>query len=399
MLATRSTKGDVVQLDRLKLSPALPVILLICLARVSVLVAISIVAGPPLLVAKTIPFDTIDPLIETAIEAGDLPGAIVCLADAKKIRYLKAFGDRQVEPHTVAMTTDTVFDLASITKPVATATAIALLCEQGAIDLKAPVSKYLPEFKGHKKETITIEQCLLHTSGLIPDNALADYQDGDETTWQRICDLKLRSDPGTKFSYSDVGFIVLGKLVQQVSKKPLDQFAREQIYQPMGMNETTFNPGSDLKHRAAPTEKQGDRWLRGQVHDPRSSRMGGVAGHAGLFSTAQDLVTYAQNLLAAAKGQSAVMEKQTFVRMTAPQTVPRGTRTLGWDHQSPYSSNRGTALSGSAFGHGGFTGTVLWIDPEKQLIFVFLSSRLHPDGKGSVNQLAGQIATIAAEQW
>lgn len=379
--------------------PNNPVILLIFLTRVLLLLAISVFAGPRIAVAQPIPFDQIGPLIETAIEAGDLPGAVVCLADAKKIRYLKAFGDRQVEPNTVAMTTDTVFDLASITKPVATATSIALLCQQGKIDLKASVSKYLPEFNGHKKETITVEQCLLHTSGLIPDNALADYQDGDEASWQRICDLKLRSDPGTKFSYSDVGFIVLGKLVKQISKKPLDQFAREQIYQPMGMNETMFNPDSDLKQRAAPTEKQGDRWLRGQVHDPRSSRMGGVAGHAGLFSTAQDLVTYAQNLLAAERGQSAVMEKQTFDRMTAPHTVPRGTRALGWDHQSPYSSNRGTALSASAFGHGGFTGTVLWIDPEKQLIFVFLSSRLHPDGKGSVNKLAGQIATVAAEQW
>nr|WP_286177658.1 serine hydrolase domain-containing protein [Rhodopirellula sp. JC639] len=339
--------------------------------------------------------------IDAAIKDGDLPGAVVCLADGKQIRYLETFGNRQVEPVELPMTTDTVFDLASITKPVATATSIALLAQRGQIDLDALVSKYLPEFTGHQKETITVKQCLLHVSGLTPDNALSDYQDGAQTAWRRICDLKLRSDPGTKFAYSDVGFIVLGKLVEAVSGKPLDVFAKEEIFQPMGMHETMFNPPEELKPRAAPTEKQADGWLKGDVHDPRASRLGGVAGHAGLFSTVKDLVLYGQNLLAAAKGNSTVIGQATFRRMTAPHNVPqespRGTRTLGWDHQSPYSSNRGTALSDQAFGHGGFTGTVLWIDPEKDLIFIFLSSRLHPDGKGSVNRLAGKIITLLAD--
>ncbi|QDV41930.1 D-alanyl-D-alanine-carboxypeptidase/endopeptidase AmpH precursor [Stieleria neptunia] len=342
----------------------------------------------------------IEALIEAAIGDGDLPGAVVCVADGKQVRYLQTFGDRQMEPNVLPMTTDTVFDLASITKPVATATSIALLSQRGQIDLNAPVSIYLPEFTGHKKETITVAQCLLHVSGLMPDNALADYQDGPETAWRRICDLTLRSDPGTKFAYSDVGFIVLGKLVEKVSGQPLDVFAKENVFRAMGMQETTFNPPAQLKARAAPTEKQSDGWLRGQVHDPRASRLGGVAGHAGLFSTANDLVTFGQNLLAASHGNSSVLERETFDRMTAPHDVPagnpRGTRTLGWDHQSPYSSNRGTALSDSAFGHGGFTGTVLWIDPQKDLIFIFLSSRLHPDGKGSVNHLAGEIVTLVA---
>ncbi len=343
----------------------------------------------------------ISALVDAAIRDGDLPGAVVCFADRNQILYLHAFGDRQVEPSVLPMTTDTVFDLASITKPVATATSIALLSQRGQIDLNAPVSQYLPEFKGHKKETITVAECLLHVSGLTPDNALADYQDGPETAWRRICELKLRSDPGTKFAYSDVGFIVLGKLVEKVSGQPLDVFAKENVFVAMGMDETTFNPPSHLKSRAAPTEKQSDGWLRGEVHDPRASRLGGVAGHAGLFSTANDLVKFGQNLLDASHGDSSVIERETFDRMTAPHDVPRdnprGTRTLGWDHQSPYSSNRGTALSDRAFGHGGFTGTVLWIDPEKDLIFLFLSSRLHPDGKGSVNRLAGEIVTRVAD--
>lgn len=367
------------------------------LALIVLLCSISFLVAPRESIAQNPDaYDAIGPLIQESIQQGDLPGAVVCFADAKKILYLKAFGNRQVQPQQIAMTTDTVFDLASITKPVATATSIALLSQQGKIDLTAPVSKYLPEFTGHKKETITIEQCLLHTSGLIPDNSIADYQDGDAAAWQRICGLKLRNDPGTAFSYSDVGFIVLGKLVHQISQMPLDQFAKEQIFIPFGMMETTFNPRPALQQRAAPTEKQGDHWLRGQVHDPRASKLGGVAGHAGLFSTVDDLVIYAQNLLAAAKGESTVMEKQTFDRMTAPRKIPRGSRTLGWDNQSPYSSNRGDALSSAAFGHGGFTGTVLWIDPQKELIFIFLSSRLHPDGKGSVNKLAGKIVTLVA---
>lgn len=344
-------------------------------------------------------FAKINDWVEQAISAGDLPGAVVCFADADKVRYLKTFGDRQVEPTRSPMTVDTVFDLASITKPVATATSVALLCQQGKLDYAAPVSRYLPEFIGNQKETITVAQCLLHTSGLTPDNALSDYSDGETLAWKRICELGLRSDPGTKFAYSDVGFIVLGNLVQKVSGQPLDAYAKDNIFEPFGMLETTFNPSSELAGRTAPTEKQAGKWLRGQVHDPRASRLGGVAGHAGLFSTAADLVTFGQTLLKAGKGQSDVMNRVTLQAMIRPRTIPRGTRTFGWDNQSPYSSNRGTSLSDQAFGHGGFTGTVLWIDPEKELIFVFLSSRLHPDGKGSVNKLAGEIVTLVGQQW
>lgn len=362
-----------------------------------------LVAGclaPSVLDAQQVnPYGAIEPRVEQAIEQGDLPGAVVCLADSKRIRYLKAIGNRWVEPRVVPMTTDTVFDLASITKPVATATSVAMLFQAGQIEYDARVSKYLPEFRGNDKEAITVRQCLLHTSGLIPDNALSDYSESDEETWQRICDLKLRNPPGAAFSYSDVGFIVLGKLVERVSQKPLDQFARERIFDAFGMSETGFNPAAVLQQRAAPTEKQNGQWLCGSVHDPRSAKMGGVAGHAGLFSTASDLVIYGQQLLSALRGQSDWVKQSTARMMTEPHQVPRGSRTYGWDHRSPYSSNRGTELSDAAFGHGGFTGTVLWIDPEQDLIFVFLSSRLHPDGKGSVNRLAGQIVSEVAPHW
>ena len=155
-----------------------------------------------------------------------------------------------------------------------------------------------------------------------------------------------------------------------------------------------YVPSETLRIRAAPTEQRDDRWMRGEVHDPRAHLLGGVAGHAGLFSTAGDLVRYGQMMLSQGQGADAVLNPMTFALMTQPREVPRGTRTFGWDHQSPYSSNRGETFSDAAFGHGGFTGTVIWIDPEQQRVFIFLSNRLHPDGKGSVNQLAGKIATL-----
>lgn len=343
-------------------------------------------------------FAKVQPLVEQAIEDGDLPGAVVCFADSDKILYLRAIGDRSVQPERSTMSTDTVFDMASITKPVATATSIALLCQDGKLSYDDRVSKHLPNFTGGGKEAITVRQCLLHTSGLIPDNALSDYSGDEAARWQKICELKLRNPPGETFAYSDVGFIVLGRLVQQISGMPLDRFASERVFQPLGMEQTMYNPTKELIARAAPTEKRGQRWLRGSVHDPRAARMEGVAGHAGLFSTAEDLITYGQHLLAALRGESDIFEAVTVRNMIAPHIVPRGSRTLGWDHRSPYSSNRGTTLSDSAFGHGGFTGTVLWIDPDKDLIFVFLSSRLHPDGKGSVNRLAGRIVSDVAGQ-
>ena len=156
-----------------------------------------------------------------------------------------------------------------------------------------------------------------------------------------------------------------------------------------------FNPGDDLKRRSAPTERRDDAWMKGEVHDPRAYLLGGVAGHAGLFSTAGDLVLYGQMMLAeGSTPEVTILNRETFQLMTRPRTVPRGSRTFGWDHQSPYSSNRGDRLSAAAFGHGGFTGTVMWIDPQLDRIFIFLSNRLHPDGIGSVNKLAGRIATI-----
>lgn len=342
--------------------------------------------------------DGIARLVRRGIEAGEMPGAVVVVAGPKQVHYAMAFGQRQTEPSAVDMTLDTVFDMASLTKPVATATSVMKLIEANQIDVDAAVVQYLPELEANGKDQIKVADLLLHVGGLIPDNALRDYDDGPEKAWQRIGDLKLIAPPREKFAYTDVGFIVLGKMVERVSGRTLDRFAVEEIFEPLEMNETTFNPPEKLRRRAAPTEKRGDHWMVGEVHDPRAFRLDGVAGHAGLFSTASDLVKYGQMMLGkGTRGERRVLQPRTVALMTAPHTLPRGSRTYGWDHRTGYSRNRGESLSDAAFGHGGFTGTVMWIDPEKELVFIFLSNRLHPDGKGSVNGLAGEIATLVGK--
>ncbi len=338
----------------------------------------------------------IDTAVAAAIAEKQMPGCVVCIGRRGKIVWLKAYGDRQIAPRREAMTTDTLFDLASLTKPIATASCVMMLVERGDLELDEPASRYLKDFTGQSKEKVTVRQLLLHTSGLTPDNALSDYQDGSEAAWRNICKLNLLSPPGERFRYSDVGFIVLGKVVERVSKKPLNTFARENLFTPLGMSESGFLPPDELQTRAAPTERRDGEWIRGEVHDPRSWRLGGVAGHAGLFATAEDLARYAQMMLGQGSyGEVQILKPQTVATMTTEHKVSGGLRGLGWDIRTGYSSNRGEGFSDAAFGHGGFTGTSMWLDPESQLFVIFLSNRLHPDGKGSVNRLAGQIGGIA----
>ena len=340
----------------------------------------------------------IRPLVDAAIEAGDIPGCVVAVGGPKKIHYLMAFGDRQLQPTAEPMTVDTIFDMASLTKPVATATSVMRLIEDGKVHPDQTVAHYLPEFAQSEKAAVTVEQLLVHRSGLIADNAMADYRDGPDLAWQRIMALKLRHPAGTHFAYSDVGFLVLGRLVEQVSGQPLSEFARDNLFQPCGMSDTSFQPPADMIGRVAPTERRGDQWIRGQVHDPRAFALGGVAGHAGLFSTAQDLSRYAQMMLGQGSlGDQQVLAPKTVAMMTADHTESPQRRGLGWDKQSGYSSNRADNLSEDAFGHGGFTGTVVWIDPQQKLFYIVLSNRLHPDGQGSINRTAAKIGRAAIE--
>ncbi|HUY34965.1 MAG TPA: serine hydrolase domain-containing protein [Pirellulales bacterium] len=342
--------------------------------------------------------DAIDAAVAAGIAEGQMPGCVALVARQGKIVFLKAYGHRGLEPDPVEMTTDTLFDLASLTKPIATATSIMLLVEQRRLMLDDPIAKHWPEFGQQDKGRITVRQLLTHQGGLIADNDIEDYADGPTKALERIAAVAPQVEPCTRFIYSDVGFIALGELVRRIAGQNLNGFAAENIFQPLGLAETGFLPSGESRRRAAPTERRAGVWMRGEVHDPRCFALGGVAGHAGLFSTAEELAVYAQMLLN--RGEYAgtrVLSPETVATMTAPEEVPGGSmRALGWDVRSGYSSNRGQGFSKTAFGHGGFTGTSLWVDPELELIVIFLSNRLHPDGKGNVNPLAGRIGMIAA---
>ena len=357
-----------------------------------------------------------DGVIAGEIANKRLPGAVVVVGRKGKIVWRRSYGDRTLEPAREAMTTDTIFDLASLTKVVATATSIMILVERGKLRLNDPVSLYIPELKGEGRERITIEQLLTHVSGYAPDFDLRERWTGYDEAIKRLIKEPLRNPPGTRFTYSDIGFITLGEVVARVGGLPLDQFARKNIFAPLRMTNTGFRPSPTLKARIAPTEKrrgqlsylgdsamnvgaEGEVWLRGEVHDPTSYRMNGVAGHAGLFSTADDLAIYCQMILNGGSYRGVrILSPLTVAEMTRPRVVSSSgnTRGLGWDMNTSYSTNRGDLFPLGSFGHTGFTGTSLWLDPASQMFVVFLSNRVHPDGKGDVGPLRGRVASIVA---
>ena len=341
--------------------------------------------------------DRILPAAQEQIDAGEFAGCVVAIGRHGKLGFLEAIGHRQLEPERLAMQTDTVFDLASLTKPIATATSVFLLIERGQVRLQDRLKRHVPDLSGEGSETITVEHLLTHHAGYVPDNALADYLDGPDESWRRLLALDVQAPPGTRFKYSDVGFEMLGLLVERVSGKPVDQFAKENVFEPLGMRSTTYNPGPDLRQRAAASEPRDGEMLIGVVHDPRAALLDGVAGHAGLFSTAEDLAIYAQMLLNGGQHDGVrILGLRTIQEMTRARDVSGHRRTAGWDARSGFSSNRSELFTDRAFGHGGFTGTAIWIDPGLDLFVIVLSNRLHPNGRGSVNHLAGRIGTIAA---
>jgi CubicO group peptidase (beta-lactamase class C family) len=338
----------------------------------------------------------LDPVISAAIDRGEAPGAVVLVGRRGRVVYEKAYGLRSVEPAAAAMTADTVFDLASLTKVVAGATAVMVLIDRGRVDPAEPAVRHLPEFTGQGKDEITVEHLLIHRSGLIADNSILDYRDGRASAWKAICALKLRDKPGARFVYSDVGYIVLGELVARLGGKALDAFCREHIFRPAGMMETVFKPVEELRRRCAPTERRAGRWLTGEVHDPRAAALGGVAGHAGLFSTAQDLAIYSQMILdGGAVGGARVLSAAAVRAMTARRGPVGEGRGYGWDIDTSYSFPRGDLFAGG-LGHTGFTGTSLWLDQQTGVFVVLLTSRVHPFGKGGVVRLRARVANVVA---
>ena len=353
--------------------------------------------------------ERVDGLVGEAIAAGHLPGAVVLVGRGDEVVYLEAFGDRARVPAREAMTLDTIFDLASLTKVVATTTSVMQLVEAGRVRLTDRVGTFIPEFSRYGKEDVTVRHLLTHMSGLRPDLDLPDEFDGYDEAIHRATEEVLLAPPGDRFVYSDINFFLLGEIVARVSGLPLDQYVQERIFEPLGMRDTMFNPPDTLIPRIAPTEAcpplgwpcggPGSAMLRGTVHDPTARRMGGVAGHAGLFSTARDLSIFCRMLL----GDGAIDGR----RLLAPLTVAKMTtvatpaaepnrRGLGWDIDSLFASNRGELLPIGSFGHTGFTGTSLWLDPTTDTFVIFLSNRVHPDGSGDVVALRARVATVVA---
>jgi uncharacterized protein YbbC (DUF1343 family)/CubicO group peptidase (beta-lactamase class C family) len=338
--------------------------------------------------------DAIPPVVEQAIADKKLPGAVVLVGRGDRVLWQRAIGKRALEPASEPMTADTIFDLASLTKVVATTTSVMKLVEDGRVRLNDRVSDHVPGFERYNKTNITIRHLMSHTSGLRPDLDLADGWTGYDKAIELAIEEAPQSAPGERFVYSDINYFLLGDIVKRVSGLPLDQFAKKYVFDPLGMKETMFVPAAALEPRIAPTEH-----LRGVVHDPTARRMGGVAGHAGLFSTAADLAIFCRMLLdGGSYGGVRILSPLTVAKMTTPASAPGdpNVRGLGWDIDSSYSSNRGELLPLGSYGHTGFTGTSIWIDPVTREFVVFLSNRVHPDGKGDVTPLRAKVATIAA---
>lgn len=343
----------------------------------------------------------IDQAVASHIAAGRLPGGVFWL-EHQGLRHHRAYGSRALEPVREPMTEDTLFDAASLTKVLATTPSVMKLVEQGRLDLESPVARYLPTFAAHGKGDIRVRHLLTHTSGLRPGLSLAGGWEGWEEAIRRAGDEKPTQPPDTQFVYSDINFIVLGELVRKVSGRPLDEFARDAVFRPAGMRDTGYRrvgSGGDAA-RVAPTERQGNGTvLRGVVHDPTARRMGGVAGHAGVFTTAADVARFCRMMLGGGKADGRqVFRPETVALMTRVHT-PAGipARGLGWDIDSPYAGPRGSHFPVGSYGHTGWTGTSMWIDPASGTAVIFLSNRNHPTEEGDVRGLRRQLGTLAAE--
>jgi uncharacterized protein YbbC (DUF1343 family)/CubicO group peptidase (beta-lactamase class C family) len=342
----------------------------------------------------------VDPIIDQAVQTGLIPGAVLIVGHNGRIVYRKAYGWRALVPEREIMTLDTIFDAASLTKVIATTPCIMKLFEQGKLRLDDPVTKYLPEFQGGHSD-ITIRLLMTHFSGLPPDVDLIPRWSGYETGIQKAMNAVSIAPPGARFIYSDINFILLGEIVHRLSGESLADFAKETVFQPLGMRDTGYLPAPELRPRIAPTEIDPDTGLpfRGVVHDPTARYMGGVAGHAGVFTTADDLARYAQMLLGDGQldgiriFQPLTVEK--FIRPASPadQPILRG---LGWDIDSPFSSNRGELYPIGSYGHTGFTGTSLWVDPTTNSYVILLTNAVHPHRGKSLVSLRCRVATTVA---
>jgi uncharacterized protein YbbC (DUF1343 family) len=343
---------------------------------------------------------SVEKMVEKAVCAGQIPGAVILIGDHEKVIYRRAFGHRALVPHQLPMTIDTIFDIASLTKVIATTTAVMQMVEKGDLNLEDSVAKYWPEFGTNGKEKITVRDLLIHYSGLRPGLDLKPEWSGYDAALRMMMAEKPAFPPGTRFIYSDINFQILGELVRRISGQPLDLYCSEHIFKPLGMRDTGFNPLRSLRKRIAPTQYQhnhGGKMLWGEVHDPTSYHMGGVSGHAGLFSTADDLSIFAQMLLGGGSTKGIhILSPLTVERMTTPQTPPDRTvlRGLGWEIDPSFASYRSEISPVGSYGHTGFTGTSIWMNPVSKTYVILLTNQVHPDGRGNIKPLRSQMMTL-----
>jgi uncharacterized protein YbbC (DUF1343 family)/CubicO group peptidase (beta-lactamase class C family) len=365
--------------------------------RIHIVLALWITCSAPAFAQQpAVPnLNLLDSIVQTSIQNHEMPGAVLLVGHDGHVIYRKAFGNRSLEPKIEPMTVDTIFDMASLTKVIATTTAIMQLEEQGRIRMNDPVVKYIPEFGQNGKGDITVRDLLTHYSGFAPDIDLTPAFSSRETAYGLAFAETPVAPPETQFIYSDTNFIVLAALVERITGMPLDAYCAQSIFTPLGMSHTRFLPPVEWLKQIAPTQyDEHNQMLRGVVHDPRARRMGGVAGHAGLFSTADDLAKFVQALL----DGSSVLSPLSIRKMTSPEQPANmpALRGFGWDIDSPFSSNRGEFLPVGSFGHTGFTGTSIWIDPTTHTYIILLTNSVHPRGQGSVISLRSKVATAVA---
>jgi uncharacterized protein YbbC (DUF1343 family)/CubicO group peptidase (beta-lactamase class C family) len=358
-----------------------------------------LVSAPPAAGMSKERLDRIDAVVAESIARKECPGAVVVVGRHGKIVFRKAYGNRAVVPSVEPMTVDTVFDTASLTKVVATATSVMTLVEDGRVRLQDRVAKHIPEFTsgGGARDQVTVEELLTHRAGLAADDPMALYVGSAKEIFERKYRQPLANAPGARFVYSDVGFEVLGELVRRVSSLPFEEFARRRVFVPLEMKDTEFRPGGVGKvplSRIAPTEKINGVVRHGAVHDPRAYALGGVAGHAGLFSTADDLARFCAAML---EGGGGVLSPAGVASMIRPRFYgDESLRGLGWDVGTGFSSNRGDLFPLGSFGHTGWTGTSMWLDASTDTFVILLTNRNHPDESGNVVPLRGRVATIVA---
>jgi CubicO group peptidase (beta-lactamase class C family) len=349
-------------------------------------------------------------IVREAIARKDFPGAVVLVQRKGKVVLREAYGDSQTVPERRPMTADMIFDLASLTKPIATATAVMILAERGELSLYEKVKSYIPEFApfpepdGKPGEDIRLWHLMTHTSGLPPytDAAEAEKKFGSpvpvESLVIHIGGLPKTDPPGAKFTYSCLNYITLAAIVKKISRKSIAEFAAREIFEPLGMARTMYNPPPDLRSLVVPTQVYDGKPLVGIVHDPLARAQGGVSGNAGLFSTADDLAVFAQMMLNKGeyKGRR-LLSPLTVERMTSIYSKAQGMgRGLGWDISSAYASVAGDIFAPGSYGHSGYTGTSIWIDPETQTSVIFLTNRVHPDDGGEIIAMRGRLANAVA---